>query len=548
MDSGLTAQPLEIEADSEVEVDVADLATVRVRGGRRETRERVRGLESRRDAEIQPHLEAAGVEDLEALEARMEEARALDSRIQSLEANLELLRRQIADLADVPEAFRYASTRVADCRAELGEGTLETLAADLDRLGADPGAALRARRQQAMREADKARADAQGSADARIRAEERARTSRESLEAAAPIRNQALSQFPNGLAAGAAAADEALRIAAGEQERAASDLTSLQVRMDVRRNEIDSALAQARGAVEKARRHVETAQASLAKALAEHANEEGKLVERRRQRDALDLSAAERRLQEAQERHDALPVPERSVSTEDVTAATDAVKRARQTQAALNDETLTTQGQLQQVGGAVASDRLQEAVDALELAEQQHLELEMDYEAWKLLLEQMKAADADQASNLGQAFAPAIAGRFQALTRQRYQSVHLTAHLGTEGVFVAGAVRSPDRISVGTREQLSTLYRLCLRRVSPDDFVVLDDQLVQSDDTRMEWFRGLLAEKARSFQIVVFTCRPGDYLGQEAMVVGEGVVYADSDEGFVRAIDLGRVVGRRNYL
>jgi integrase len=28
----------------------------------------------------------------------------------------------------------------------------------------------------------------------------------------------------------------------------------------------------------------------------------------------------------------------------------------------------------------------------------------------------------------------------------------------------------------------------------------------------MEWFRALLTEKARSFQIVVFTCRPGDYL------------------------------------
>ena len=48
--------------------------------------------------------------------------------------------------------------------------------------------------------------------------------------------------------------------------------------------------------------------------------------------------------------------------------------------------------------------------------------------------------------------------------------------------------------------------------------VVLDDQLVQSDETRMDWFRALLAEKARSFQIVVFTCRPGDYLAASAMV------------------------------
>jgi hypothetical protein len=59
--------------------------------------------------------------------------------------------------------------------------------------------------------------------------------------------------------------------------------------------------------------------------------------------------------------------------------------------------------------------------------------------------------------------------------------------------------RSPDRISIGTREQLSTLYRLCLVEYL-QTAIVLDDQLVQSDETRMEWFRGLLTEKARSFR------------------------------------------------
>ena len=131
--------------------------------------------------------------------------------------------------------------------------------------------------------------------------------------------------------------------------------------------------------------------------------------------------------------------------------------------------------------------------------------------------EQMKEADAAQASNLGQVLAPAIAGRFEELTQKRYENVRLTAQLGTEGVVVGGAVRSTERISVGTREQLSTLYRLSLAEYLQTT-VVLDDQLVQSDDTRMDWFRALLAEKARDFQIVVFTCRPGDYLALGAMV------------------------------
>ncbi len=542
-DSGLIAQPLEIEADAEVEVDVADLATVRVRGGRRDAQDKVRVLESRREAEILPHLTAGGVADLEALETRLAEAKDLDSRLQSLDGTLASLRRQSADLAGAAESLREASARASACRAELGDVPLETLAADLDLLGPDPGASLRLKRQKAAREAETARADVQASATAQALAEERTRALSESLETARTTRELALAQFPDGLAAGTAAAEKGLRAAFAEQERVLAELASLQARMDARKGEIESALAQARQAVAESRRGVETAQAVHTKAIADHANEQGRLGERQRQREAADLPAAERELQQALERHDALPAPERSVSAEEVNAATAAALKARQNFVALNDEILTTQGKLQQVGGAVARDRLREAAEVLAMAEYQDQELEMDYEAWKFLLEQMKAADADQASNLGQALAPAIAGRFQALTQQRYQNVHLTAHLSTEGIFVAGAVRPPDRISVGTREQLSTLYRLCLGEYLQTT-IVLDDQLVQSDDTRMEWFRGLLAEKARSFQIVVFTCRPTDYLAPGAMVVGDGMVQVDSDEGFVRAIDLGRVVGR----
>jgi hypothetical protein len=61
----------------------------------------------------------------------------------------------------------------------------------------------------------------------------------------------------------------------------------------------------------------------------------------------------------------------------------------------------------------------------------------------------------------------------------------------------------------------------------------------------MHWFRALLAEKARNFQILVFTWRPGDYLAKGAMVPTGSVVRTDSDGGFVRAVDLGRALRRR---
>jgi uncharacterized protein YhaN len=108
----------------------------------------------------------------------------------------------------------------------------------------------------------------------------------------------------------------------------------------------------------------------------------------------------------------------------------------------------------------------------------------------------------------------------------------------------SGALRSAEQISVGTREQLSTLYRLSLAEYLRTT-IVLDDQLVQSDESRMDWFRGLLGEKARHFQIVVFTCRPSDYLPTDALVPEGSAVHADTDGGFIRAVDLGRALRRR---
>ena len=196
---------------------------------------------------------------------------------------------------------------------------------------------------------------------------------------------------------------------------------------------------------------------------------------------------------------------------------------------------------MEQVGGAVARDRLRDATEAFELAERQEKEIEADYEARKLLLEQ-KEADSAQTSNLGQALAPAIADLFQTLTQQRYEFVQLGAQLNTEGIVVHGAARPATRLSVGTREQLSTLYRLALAEYLQTT-VVFDDQLVQSDDNRMDWFRGLLSEKARIFQIIVLTCRPSDYLGS-AMPGPDGNALTDLTDGVIRAIDLQRIVQR----
>jgi len=389
-----------------------------------------------------------------------------------------------------------------------------------------------------------ARAAANRASNDRTLADERVRNSRVLFVTAVTARDTALKAFPDGLDTVLAAAQKALADAIAEKERIALEITRLEGKVAAKKKRMETALDGARRNAGNARAAVEAAQQALTAAITDRSMQDGQLIQLRKMRDAENLSAAVNKRTEATERHAGLPVPERVVTSEEVANAREAATGVRSELERINSEMLRAQGALEHVGGAVAREQLRDATEAFDLAESYEREIEAEYESWKLLLEQMKEADAAQASNLGQTLAPFIAGRFQELTQRRYETVQLTAQLGTEGVVVGGELRSPALISVGTREQLSTLYRLSLAEYL-QTVIVLDDQLVQSDDNRMDWFRTLLAEKARSFQIVVVTCRPGDYLQASELVPAGQVAHADSDGGLLRAVDLGRAVHRR---
>lgn len=544
VDVAPNTQPVDIEAGAEVEIGIGDIASVHVRGGRREAQEKARNLEDRWRREVEPRLAAAGVADLAGLDAKSEEAQELDSSVRAKDAELESLRTQLAGFDGAAEALREASSRAAVCRAALGDMAFDKLAADLKSLGADPVAGLRKRREKFSKETETARAAASQAANDRTLADERVRNSKSALDAAIAARDHALASFPEGVDAALVDARSALTAAIKEKEEVAAGLASMEREIEARKKRIDTALSGARANAAQATAGVEAALAQLTTAKTSHAAEQGRLVELRKQRDAENMATVEVRLRDAIASHEALPVPERTVTDEEVSAAQNAAAALRLELEAIGQQILRAHGALEQVGGAVARERLRDATEAFDLATRQEREIEEEYEAWKLLLEQMKEADAAQASNLGQTLGPAIAGRFQDLTRRRYETVQLNAQLGTEGIIVLGAVRPTDQFSVGTREQLSTLYRLSLAEYLSST-IVLDDQLVQSDDNRMDWFRALLAEKARIFQIVVFTCRPSDYLARSALVPKGSATYADSDGGFVRAVDLGRALRRR---
>jgi chromosome segregation ATPase len=150
-------QPVDIEAKTDVELDIGDVATVHIRGGRREAQEKARNLENRWSREVEPHLAAAGVTNLAGLDAKSAEARDLDSEVRAKDTELEALRAQIAGLNGAAEALRKATEHAASCRSALGEIDLDSLATDLKNLGGDAVAGLRKRRDKFSKETETAR-------------------------------------------------------------------------------------------------------------------------------------------------------------------------------------------------------------------------------------------------------------------------------------------------------------------------------------------------------------------------------------------------------
>ncbi len=196
-------------------------------------------------------------------------------------------------------------------------------------------------------------------------------------------------------------------------------------------------------------------------------------------------------------------------------------------------------GALQHVGGDVAKQRAEGAEEALSLAREQEQAMESDYAAWELLRNTLREAEQEEGVHLGRALGDPVAKRFADLTSGRYGKIVLGPNLETHSVSTAGDDRSVFSLSIGTRDQLSTIFRLSLAEQLKST-VLLDDQLTQSDAQRMVWLRDLFKQLATSIQIIVFTCRPGDYLVPDELKMSTG----SAGNSGIRAIDLVQVINR----
>src|SRR5262249_4567857 len=106
-----SGQTVQVEANSAVDIGIGDLAEVRIRVGRGNAQQIVRGLEKRWADEVDPQLAASGVADLDGLAARLEEVQALDAAVKVKDGELESLVGQLASLADSDKMLSEASGR-----------------------------------------------------------------------------------------------------------------------------------------------------------------------------------------------------------------------------------------------------------------------------------------------------------------------------------------------------------------------------------------------------------------------------------------------------
>lgn len=230
------------------------------------------------------------------------------------------------------------------------------------------------------------------------------------------------------------------------------------------------------------------------------------------------------------------------VDEADVTAREQKLGRLRAELRELDDEVAKARGALEQVGGAVVRERLAEIGQVIQRAEEREHEVEVEYEAWRLLHDTLREAESTESAHLGRALAGPVGARFRQLTGGRYGDIELGAQLEAGGIHVAGARREIAALSAGTQDQLATLLRVCIAQ-QLRSAIVLDDHLTQSDPARVAWFNGMLREAAEGVQIILITCRPQEVLAADELC-DPGQPHRTSAGGRVYAVDMAAVIKR----
>ncbi len=309
---------------------------------------------------------------------------------------------------------------------------------------------------------------------------------------------------------------------------------------------VEQAAAVRRGAeatVQRARRDLETAQTALRDLQAKRAHLQGQLAEadasEARLADRLAADRAElddQSLQQAvmvanidlQEARASVSAARAAVNARPLDAAEARLTQARANLLALEAEAAEATRRLESIrielrvlGEEGLAEALADAEADWERARMQAERLERDGRAVRLLYETLEAAQ--QAAK--QHYLEPIRQRTRRyLDRLLPDSDMLfdrktlaISHLRRDGI------DEPfDHLSIGTREQIAVITRLAFADLLTANgrpaAVILDDALVYADSGRFRAMKRVLQEAAQRFQVIVLTCREGDYRDLDAPI------------------------------
>ncbi len=326
-------------------------------------------------------------------------------------------------------------------------------------------------------------------------------------------------------------AEERLRDLARRRQEFDAQLEAIRVEATAEVDEAREKLAELEAVEDGARRRLEQVNALLGGKRTAFARLEGEAETLSRAAEREDIDAARADRDRCRETLESLPAVAEAPEIDLVDlerAGAEAKGKVREIESQLG----RTEGALETVGGQYIEEQAEQAREALGALNEREHELEVEYEAWKLLGETLKEAQETDAAHLGRVLLQPVSGRMAELTGGRYGEVAIGPELDATGIELGGAEREFGRLSVGTQEQIALLLRISIAEAL-GVFVILDDQLTQSDERRMAWLRGLLADTAANIQVVVMTCHPEDY------GIGPGINVVDLTECLSRSANGG---------
>lgn len=541
-----------LEAQRTVKLSVGKNVDLEITAGSPEKRRAVEALRERWSVQGAPALERAGVATMAALTkavaAQAAEQQALATQAQAvdkLHAEAGSLREQALRFDDQVSHAGADPAELLRMKALIGDTQEALLAASFDKLGKSWEAQAEALRASTAKKHEAGKAETS--------AAEQAVKLADYKKGEADKDHKAKTEQTKALATA---------LGEGEPRSLLQAVQAECAQLFAQEEETQEALqGQAQGAsgeVARSLKGVEAAHASLAAADAAVAaaskaleaaralfhGRAGEVVQAKEHLAGLDRAGAGQALQQRKAELAAVPAAG-TASEADHAAAGQVVAEAERALERVKQELHTSEGALSTVGGAALADEAARMEEALKVARQREAELSTDAAAWRLLQETLRAVENEEGAHLGRALAQPLERRFRELTGGRYEGLRMGPGLETEGVAVAGANTGEEDVvgalSVGTRDQLATLVRLTIAQ-QLKTAIVLDDHLVHTDAVRLKWFVEAFLKTALESQVVVLTCKAGDYLEAGDLEGGEAV--RDVAGGRVRVVDVGRVVER----